>query len=92
MRHQKIDDHQMSESESFISQKEKNMRNSRMSKNSSAKKAPLVNKKLLSRIMLYTEMDFCDDELYVKHLKTIPFGKEKKKPQAKMEKLLWGTL
>lgn len=38
--------------------------------------------------MLYTEMDLKDDEFFTKHLKTLSFGKEKKKPQAKMEKAL----
>lgn len=51
-------------------------------------KTPVVNKKVLNRIMLYTEMDLKDDEFFTKHLKTLSFGKEKKKPQAKMEKAL----
>ena len=33
-------------------------------------------------------MDLKEDELYTKCLKTLSFGKEKKKPQVKMEKTL----
>ena len=70
----------------------KSVKNSRLSKNSSAKKAPVITKKVLSRVINYPELEIDDNLLYNNILKDLPLNKEKKKPTGKQEKSLSHSL
>ena len=87
MRARRFDETGMIESESFYSNKEKSLRNSKLGKIYQLNKASIVNKKILNRIILYTEMDLKEDELYTKYLKTCLLEKRRKSLRQKWKRL-----
>lgn len=94
MRVKQLDLNEIAESDSVstFSKDNKGGKNSRTTKNSSAKKAPIVVKKVMSRVVNYSEMDISENYLYTSILKDLSFGKEKKRPTNKQEKSLCGWL
>ena len=95
MKIKQIDKKEMIESDSVSnwSNKEvKSVKNARLSKNSSAKKTPIIAKKVISRIINYPELEIDESPLYDWILKDITFTKEKKKPAIKQEKSLSHSL
>jgi len=49
-------------------------------------------KKVLSRVMLYSELELSENQLFTNVLKNLPYGKETKKPAYKKEKTLVNNL
>lgn len=93
MRHKHIDKRVLVESDSQSScSKDQKIKNGRLSKNSSAKKSPVIVKKVMNRVIYYTELDISENKFYNDVLKNLNFGKEKKKPTYKQERMLCHSL
>lgn len=92
MRNKQIDKKLMADSDSTSNCSKDTKSKGRLSKNQSAKKQQVVVKKVMNRVMYYSEMEIQDDVFFKTILKTLSFGKERKKPTAKQEKSLGQSL